>query len=212
MDCSPPSSSVHGGSPGKNIGVGCHALLQGIFPTQGSSPGLPHCRRILHCLSPRGSPYSTASLGQTAKNEHGSTAQRGFSKLKLCTLLLESLGAAIFEKYLKTVFLALLALQDTDDHILKLRNFSAALRHNEDVDQAAFGCLHMRVFQPGAETCVTAPSPHVMTYHHRGTACQRSPDKKAARDWSELWAQQQGCRPNLLVKAAAPPHPPAIFS
>ena len=34
MDCSPPGSSAHGGFPGKNIGVGCHALLQGIFPTQ----------------------------------------------------------------------------------------------------------------------------------------------------------------------------------
>ena len=43
-------------SPGKNTGVGCHALLQGIFPTQGSNPGLPHCRRILYCLSHQGSP------------------------------------------------------------------------------------------------------------------------------------------------------------
>ena len=31
-------------SPGKNTGVGCHALLQGIFPTQGLNPGLPHCK------------------------------------------------------------------------------------------------------------------------------------------------------------------------
>ena len=31
--------------PGKSTGVGCHFLLQGIFPTQGSNPGLPHCRR-----------------------------------------------------------------------------------------------------------------------------------------------------------------------
>ena len=37
MDCSPPGSSVHGDSPGKNTGVGCCALLQGIFPTQGSN-------------------------------------------------------------------------------------------------------------------------------------------------------------------------------
>ena len=37
MDCSPPGSSVQGGSPGKDTGVGCHALLQGIFPTQGSN-------------------------------------------------------------------------------------------------------------------------------------------------------------------------------
>ena len=42
MDCSPPGSSVHGDFPGENTGVGCHALLQGIFPTQGSNPGLPH--------------------------------------------------------------------------------------------------------------------------------------------------------------------------
>ena len=37
MDCDLPGSSVHGDSPGKNTGVGCHALLQGIFPTQGSN-------------------------------------------------------------------------------------------------------------------------------------------------------------------------------
>ena len=37
MDCSPPVSFVHGDSPGRNAGVGCHALLQGIFPTQGSN-------------------------------------------------------------------------------------------------------------------------------------------------------------------------------
>ena len=53
MDCSPLGSSVHGDSTGKNTGVGCHALLQGVFSlslfffpqgvfsTQGSNPGLP---------------------------------------------------------------------------------------------------------------------------------------------------------------------------
>ena len=50
VDCSPPGSSVHGDSPGKNTGVGCHALPQGIFPTQGQNPGLLHCRQILYCL------------------------------------------------------------------------------------------------------------------------------------------------------------------
>ena len=34
MDCSPPGSSVHGDSPGKNTGVGCHFLFQGIFLIQ----------------------------------------------------------------------------------------------------------------------------------------------------------------------------------
>ena len=41
-------------SPGKNTGVGCHALLQGIFPTWGSNPGLLHCKWILFHLSHQG--------------------------------------------------------------------------------------------------------------------------------------------------------------
>ena len=41
---------------GKNIGVGCYPLLQGIFPTHGSNPGLLHCRPILYHLSHHGSP------------------------------------------------------------------------------------------------------------------------------------------------------------
>ena len=56
MDCSPSGSSVHGVSPGKNTGAGCHALLQGIFPIQGWNPGLPHCRPVLYCLSYQRSP------------------------------------------------------------------------------------------------------------------------------------------------------------
>ena len=51
VDCSLPDSSVQGSSLGVNTGVGCHALLQGTFPTQGSNPGLPCCRRILYQLS-----------------------------------------------------------------------------------------------------------------------------------------------------------------
>ena len=54
MDCSPPGSSVHRDSPGKNTGVGYHVLRD--FPTQGSNPGLSHCRRILYRLSHQGSP------------------------------------------------------------------------------------------------------------------------------------------------------------
>ena len=58
VDCSPQGSSVHGDSPGKNTRVGCHALLQGIFPIQGLNPGLPHCRWILYRLSHKGSPWA----------------------------------------------------------------------------------------------------------------------------------------------------------
>ena len=42
--------------PGKDTGVCCHFLLQGIFPSQGSHPGLLYCRRILYCLNHQGSP------------------------------------------------------------------------------------------------------------------------------------------------------------
>jgi len=41
--------------PGKSAGVDCHFLLQGIFPTQESNPGLPHCRQMLYRLSHQGS-------------------------------------------------------------------------------------------------------------------------------------------------------------
>ena len=50
MDCSPPGSSIHWHSPGKTTGVDCHALLQGIFPTQESN-----LRQILYQLSYQGS-------------------------------------------------------------------------------------------------------------------------------------------------------------
>ena len=42
-------------SPGQNTGVSYLSLLQGIFPTQGSNPGLPHCGWILYQLSLKGS-------------------------------------------------------------------------------------------------------------------------------------------------------------
>ena len=53
MDC---SSSVHVDPPGKNTGVDCYALIQGIFPIQVSNPGLPHCRWILYQMNHKGSP------------------------------------------------------------------------------------------------------------------------------------------------------------
>ena len=49
-------------SLGQNTGVGSLSLLQGIFPTQGSNPGLPHCRQILYQLSHQGIPRIVGSL------------------------------------------------------------------------------------------------------------------------------------------------------
>ena len=60
-NCSWPDSSLHRDSPGKDPGVGCHFLLQGVFPTQGSNPGLPHCRWILYYLGHLGSNYAAAA-------------------------------------------------------------------------------------------------------------------------------------------------------
>ena len=68
MDCSPLGSSVHGVSPGKNTRVGCHALLQGIFQSQGSNPGLPHCRWFLYHLSHQGSPPILCGHSKTPKD------------------------------------------------------------------------------------------------------------------------------------------------
>ena len=71
MDCSPPGSSVHGDSPGKNTGVGCSTLLQGIFPIQGSNPGPPQCRQILNHLSRQGSPWDTVDKELTLDYREG---------------------------------------------------------------------------------------------------------------------------------------------
>ena len=49
-------------SPGKKTGAGCDSLLQGIFPTQGSNPDLPHCSQILYHLSHQGSPFRIREL------------------------------------------------------------------------------------------------------------------------------------------------------
>ena len=88
MDHSPPGSSVHEASPGKNTGVGCHALLpQGIFPTQRLNPGLQYHRQILHHLGPVGKPdwreleneahFSVLGLFSTQNNSDNSWAGGG---------------------------------------------------------------------------------------------------------------------------------------
>ena len=54
--CDPNGLYTPRNSLGQNIGVGSISLLQGIFPTQGLNPGLPHCRQTLYQLSHKGSP------------------------------------------------------------------------------------------------------------------------------------------------------------
>ena len=71
LDCSPPGFSVHGDFPGKNTGVGCHALFQGIFLTQESNPCL---LRLLYrladslLLAPPGKPVFSCNLNYLFKD------------------------------------------------------------------------------------------------------------------------------------------------
>ena len=61
MDCSPLGFSVCGILQARTLEWVAISLLQGIFPTQGSNPGLLHCRPILHHLSHQGSPMFNGS-------------------------------------------------------------------------------------------------------------------------------------------------------
>ena len=84
-------------SPGQNTGVGSLSLLQGIFPTQGSIPGLPHCRQISYQPSPQGSPAGRKALQMPLPRraadlnvegvEGGGRGGRGRKKESLRTLL-----------------------------------------------------------------------------------------------------------------------------
>ena len=56
--------------PGKNTGVGCHFLIQEIFPTQGLNLGLLHCRPTLYCLSHQGSPPYTQRNHNSKRHLH----------------------------------------------------------------------------------------------------------------------------------------------
>ena len=82
--------------------AGCHALLQGIVPTQESNPGLPHCGQILYCLSHQGSPVwsiidlnhyirswcTTQGYFYTSQNDHHDKSSYHLSPCKDITLLL----------------------------------------------------------------------------------------------------------------------------
>ena len=82
-------------SPGQNTGVGSLFLLQGIFPTQGLNPGLPHCRWILYQLGHKGSPrilewvaYPFSSGSSWPRNQTGVS----------CVLQVDSLPSEVWGK------------------------------------------------------------------------------------------------------------------
>ena len=67
--------------PGKSTGVGCHFLLQRIFPTQGLNPGLPHCRQTLYHLSHQGTWYKHHA--KWTKGLDGNSSRQEWNRLPL---------------------------------------------------------------------------------------------------------------------------------
>ena len=85
----PLSAEVY--SPGKDTGVRSHSLLQGIFPTQGSSPGLLHGRQIFYCLSHREA-YTVSQLNRALLQINFSNINRKeqrtlFISIQRCTYI-----------------------------------------------------------------------------------------------------------------------------
>ena len=62
-------------SPGQITGVGSLSLLQGILPTQGSNPGLPHCKQMLYQLSHKGSQRMHRSVKAVVPNLNGTRCE-----------------------------------------------------------------------------------------------------------------------------------------
>ena len=95
-------------SPGQNTGVGSCSFLQGIFPTQGLNPGLPHCRQILYHLSQQGSPrtlewivYPFSSRSCRPRNQTGASciAGNGYEGLFVCLVFNFLLSCKDLELY-----------------------------------------------------------------------------------------------------------------
>ena len=76
-----PAESCPQNSLGQNTAVGSRSLPQGIFPTQGLNPGLPHCRRILDQLSHKGSPKCQ---GEVKLNKAGKVSLRQYGIINHC--------------------------------------------------------------------------------------------------------------------------------
>ena len=79
-------------SPGQNTGIGSCSLLQGIFPTQGLNPGLPHCRRVLYQLSYQGSPQRLWEIDHVQSLMKHKTCDKPKPFLETQTKVLSSSG------------------------------------------------------------------------------------------------------------------------
>ena len=85
-------------SSGKNTGVGSHSLLQGIFPTQGSNPGLLDCRQILYHLSHQGGPDHQGSPSMYSLKGHIHTHEVSAITLNTQNQMFNTIDSIIFPK------------------------------------------------------------------------------------------------------------------
>ena len=83
-------------SPGKNTGVGCHVLLQGIFPTQGSKLGLAHCGQILYRLSHLHYPFIEVYKLLELINDYSKVAGYKINTQKSLAFLYSNITVSIF--------------------------------------------------------------------------------------------------------------------
>ena len=93
LDCSPPGSSVHGDSPGKNTGVGCHSLLLGIFLTQESDLCLLcllHWQAGSLLLVPPGKPTFTKGIMSQIHDSGKGTNEPSKGRVRFQMLLIVS--------------------------------------------------------------------------------------------------------------------------
>ena len=87
LDFSPPSSSVHGDSPGKNTGVGCHALHPGDLPNPGIEPRSPALQADSLPAEPQEKPKNTG-VGSLSLFQHIFPTQELYQSLLHCRQIL----------------------------------------------------------------------------------------------------------------------------
>ena len=110
--------------PGKSTGVGCHFLLQEIFPTQGSNPGLPHSRQTLKPLSHQGSLKRT----RKDKGKNGGSERLLFGAAKSQQMVTAAMKLKLFSPWQK-------GYDQYRQHIKKRRHYFA----NKDPASQSYG-------------------------------------------------------------------------
>ena len=208
-------------SPGKNTGVGCHALLQGIFPTQGSNPGLLHCRWILYQLSYQGSPLSTIKPENQAKKAPAwgciklepNNSVYCFSKetLKFC---LHSTSWRLFHVHSERFLIHLFDCPRLDVGCLSAPTscfvapwwMQSVLFPSASVDH-----LHLPPTPPSSNSSDSegslSPSPRL---HPFGLPQTHSPARAPARAPSALASSPLLTAPHVSVPASLQPDPPIL--